>query len=145
MPLAASGSCSSKYNLLVLDLVLAPQREYQVQYEHRMAPHPLGIVLTVIKGLSAYPKQSTQVTDAHSHDFIFLKLQNCLVPDFFRMGSCSSCSATSIIVCRARISRLACCRFCYSSSLRCCKACTSCFCVRVIARLTNKPVCSLSW
>jgi hypothetical protein len=49
---------------------LAPKREHQVQ--QGVALHPLGIVWAVIKGLSAYTKQSTQVTDTHPHDFVFL-------------------------------------------------------------------------
>lgn len=77
---------------------LAPKREHQVQHQQGVATYPLGVVLAVIKSLSAHTKQSTQVTDAHPGDFVFLEFQDCLVPDFFRMGSWSSCSATSIMV-----------------------------------------------
>ena len=51
---------------------LSPKREHQVQHQQGVATHPLGVVLAVIKRLPAYPKQSTQVTDAHPHDFVFL-------------------------------------------------------------------------
>lgn len=47
-------------------------------------------------------------------------------PDFFLIGTSSSFSATSIIVLRARINRLASCKACYNSALRCLKAVTSC-------------------
>jgi len=62
---------------------LAPKREYQVQYQQGVATRLLGVVLAVIESLSTYTKQSTQVTDAHPHDFVFLRFQDRLVPDFF--------------------------------------------------------------
>jgi hypothetical protein len=37
-----------------------------------MAAYPLGVVLAVMKSMSAYTKQSTQMTNAHPPDFIFL-------------------------------------------------------------------------
>ena len=92
-----------------------------------MALHPLDVVLMVLTSLPAYTKQSTQVTGAHPHDFVFLEFQDRLVPDFFRMGSFNSCSATSIIVGRIKINRWASYTVCSNAALRCCKACTSRF------------------
>ena len=51
---------------------LASKREHEFQHEQGVATYPLGVILAVIKSLSAYTKQPTQVTDAHPHDFIFL-------------------------------------------------------------------------
>jgi hypothetical protein len=56
----------------------------------------------------------------------FLAGSGRLVPGFFRISNCSSCSATLIRGWRARIYKSVCCEACSNSALRCCKASPVC-------------------